>query len=144
MTAAIQSRIERYSIPEPNSGCWLWLGSIDGEGYGRATFRGKSDGAHRVSYTAFREAIPAGLLVCHSCDVRCCVNPDHLWVGTYADNNRDMLAKGRHGNGVRTGGQVIGATRIRSTGKWQAQRNGKYLGTFADLADAQAAYRAAA
>jgi hypothetical protein len=79
-------------IPEPNSGCWLWLRARNSKGYG--TYR-KSTYAHRLSWLMHRGEIPDGLLVCHKCDVRCCVNPDHLFLGTAKDNTQDMIAKGR-------------------------------------------------
>lgn len=89
--------------PEPNSGCWLWLSSVDAGGYGRlyATGRGQML-AHRASYESFVGPIPAGMCVCHKCDVRSCVNPDHLWLGTDADNTADMVRKGRQRRGVGT------------------------------------------
>ncbi len=82
------------SIPEPNSGCWIWLGSIGSGGYGRVLKKHKL--AHRVAYEfATGCPIPDGLDVCHHCDTPSCVNPDHLFVGTAADNMRDMHRKGR-------------------------------------------------
>ena len=89
------------SIPVPDSGCWLWVGTIGNKGYGRfgtgttklGTF--KSHPAHRASYQVYRGPIPDGMFVCHKCDVRSCVNPDHLFIGTNLDNNRDMVRKGR-------------------------------------------------
>lgn len=84
--------------PEPNSGCWLWTAAVSRLGYG--TFRGESvydpeRKAHRHSWKLFRGRIPDGLHVLHKCDVRCCVNPDHLWLGTQGDNVRDCFRKGR-------------------------------------------------
>ena len=87
--------IERQSEPDLNGGCWLWTGLVGSNGYGRLSVRKNTMSAHRWSYTAFRGEIPDGALVCHSCDVRVCVNPDHLWLGTHKDNTRDMLKKGR-------------------------------------------------
>lgn len=95
--ATLAERIEKLSIPEPNSGCWLWLGQVSSLGYGHIMLspsRRKTK-AHRASWEAFRGPI-GELQVLHTCDVRCCVNPEHLWLGTRSDNMRDMYAKGRH------------------------------------------------
>ncbi len=83
-------------IPEPNSGCWLWGAYCMTNGYG--TFcpgNGRRVLAHRASFELYVAPIPEGLLVLHRCDVRCCVNPNHLFLGTQADNIHDMWAKGR-------------------------------------------------
>jgi hypothetical protein len=100
MTAA--EKIEFYSIPEPNSGCWLWLGSL-WKGYGRLQLNGRSQKAYRVAWRAFRGVVPQGLHVLHRCDVRCCVNPDHLFLGTNHDNVTDMVKKRRHLSRIRPG-----------------------------------------
>lgn len=93
MTSAnpIASRVEF----DTNGGCWLWTGYLTPQGYGN--FRGRP--AHRVSYEVYVGPIPGKLYVCHKCDVRACVNPDHLFVGDTSANARDMVAKGRHSNG---------------------------------------------
>ena len=80
--------------------CWMWRGAVDGHGYGVLVWHGhRRHRAHRAMWEVTFGRIPEGFFVCHHCDTPACVRPDHLFLGTQADNMRDMCAKGRHGKG---------------------------------------------
>ncbi len=79
--------------PEPNSGCWLWTGATLNDRYGYVYYKGKMNTTHRVSWSLVNGPIPPGKLVCHKCDVKLCVNPDHLYAGTHRNNMRDKVVR---------------------------------------------------
>lgn len=100
--ARFWARVDRSAGHGPNGDCWLWTGALfrptrtSTGGYGHLSIGRKDLLAHRVAYELMKGDIPDGLVVMHRCDVRACCNPDHLSVGTKADNTADMMAKGRH------------------------------------------------
>lgn len=96
LAAPLFERFWRYVAK--GDGCWLWVGSKNGPGYGKIGAGGKGGRtvmAHRISWEIANGPVPEGLHVCHHCDVPACVRPDHLFVGTRSDNMRDAESKGR-------------------------------------------------
>lgn len=87
--------IAEHSVPEPNSGCWLWTAKVGRGGYGMLQVNRRWYMATHVSLEAVGRQVPKGMQACHRCDVPACVNPDHLFIGTQLDNIRDCMAKGR-------------------------------------------------
>lgn len=113
-----QEKVEISKDNEWNgSPCWDWMAARNPQGYGRIQMSGRSpnpQGAHRISWELYRGEIPEGLHVLHRCDRPCCVNPEHLFLGTNKDNVDDKVAKGRqrnakgssHGNALLTESSV--------------------------------------
>lgn len=96
-------RFWSYVARDIGDHCWLWIGARDKDGYGVVQLQGKARKAHRVAWNLANGRIPDGLCVCHSCDVRNCCRPSHLWLGTNDDNMNDCTAKGRRPAGERNG-----------------------------------------
>jgi len=137
MRKTIIERFEEKHVPEPNPGCWLWKAHINTGGYGVFGHKGGPKTAHRVSYELHIGEIPDGLCVLHHCDIPNCVNPDHLFLGTQADNMADMYAKGRrprpvgeaHPGAVLNNAKVINIRTSNKTIKELADKYGVRLGT---------------
>jgi len=110
----IAERLEYYSMPEPNSGCHLWIGGgYHDFGYGQLNVRGKTCNAHVLAWIEKNGPVPAGRYVCHKCDVPECVNAKHMFLGSLKQNLDDMRAKRRHAFGERSGVAKLTCVAVR-------------------------------
>jgi len=106
-------RFNERHIPVPMCGCWIWTGMLTDSGYGMLCAQGKLRRAHVFAYKQFVGPVPVGMCVLHECDMRCCVNPDHLKLGTKKQNSEDAMVRKRyptgeqHGNTPLTTAQVL-------------------------------------
>jgi hypothetical protein len=114
---------------EPSrEGCWLWKATVGSHGYGQLSFASTAMTAHRVAWQLYRGDIPQGLFVLHKCDVRLCVNPDHLFLGTHADNMSDCQSKQRNAHGDRHGNAKLTEEQAREIKNSPANRGvGSFL-----------------
>lgn len=109
----VTEKLELYSIPEPMSGCILWIGATDSNGYGRVNVNGTTMLAHRLSYQIYSGGAGRYLHVLHKCDNPGCINPRHLFRGTDADNVRDKINKGRQPQGSTHYGAILSEDNVR-------------------------------
>jgi hypothetical protein len=123
--------------------CWRWRRALDTRGYGVVMWRSKLQRAHRISWELHRGKIPAGKWVLHQCDVKICVNPEHLYLGTIAENSRDAVQRNRYQpnpnfgsknhNSKLTERQVVEMLRLRKQG-WLHRELGEKFGVNSETA----------
>jgi hypothetical protein len=109
----LASRLDYYSMPEPNSGCLLWIGGATHDfGYGQLKVDGRTRNVHVLQWERYNGPVPKGRYVCHKCDVPPCIEPTHLFLGTLRINLADMRAKRRHAFGERSAMAKLTTTAI--------------------------------
>lgn len=107
----------RRVVKEEGNGCWMWQGKPGTHGYG--TFRQVL--AHRKAFELQYGPVPPGMFVCHRCDVKLCVRPEHLFMGSHNDNMADHSRKGRHPLRRLTEAQVLELRALRAQGMTQRE-----------------------
>lgn len=111
-------RVDKAPGHGPAGECWVWTGPVDKDGYGQATgLDGKTDQSNRVSWEIARSPVPEGQVVRHKCDHRCCVRPDHLELGSHAENMQDMVDRGRAASGEENGSRKKKRRKLEAIGE---------------------------
>lgn len=108
---SIKERLNRFIEIDPDSGCWIWIGSKNRKGYGQISFKNRTTISHRLTYSTYIGVIPSGMHVLHRCDRPSCNNPDHLFLGSDLDNSNDKILKKRD---VHASGEFNGNSKLKN------------------------------
>lgn len=103
----------REKVRKVKSGCHEWTSCLMPNGYGQISRNNRAEYAHRVAWELANGPIPEGLFILHHCDNRKCVNPNHLFLGTFDDNMADMVSKQRHARGDSNGRRKLNSKQVR-------------------------------
>jgi hypothetical protein len=111
--ASLTEVLAMHSSPPTAAGCVLWVGAVAKSGYGNVCYQGRTTGAHRAAWELANGPIPTGLQVCHSCDVRTCINVAHMRLGTARDNAADKVLRSRQARGETSAAAKLTADDVR-------------------------------
>jgi len=111
--ASLVDVLAMHSSPPTSTGCVLWVGAVAKSGYGNVCYQGRTTGAHRAAWEVVNGPIPTGLQICHSCDVRTCINVAHMRLGTARDNAADKVSRNRQARGEAIGASKLTAEDVR-------------------------------
>jgi hypothetical protein len=118
---------EKIDIDSSEEGCWLWNGSFNGSGYGHFYYKNGNkhgESAHRISWVLAGNIIPDGLIICHKCTTKTCVNPDHLETGTFSKNNgADKIRDGTASRGEKHGKSKLTNEIVHYIRSWTGRKD---------------------